>query len=236
MSRLLEISKLIVPSPARRILRAAHCEFIFRQSMKRFLAAPEACICPGSPVLMDLINGWGNQSWSAWGEYLAGCIGHALTSDGPILECGSGLSTILVGAIAKKRGMCHWVLEHAPEWAGKVRRYLKAYDLDSVILCVSPLKSYGDFDWYDAPLQLMPDAFSLVICDGPPGGTRGGRYGLVPVMKSRLGPGCVILLDDSAREQERAIAQRWRGELPADVESCASVKPYLKLTVAEASN
>lgn len=200
------------------------------------MANPEACIRPGSPVLMDLIYGWGNQSWSAWDEYLAVCIGHALTSDGPILECGSGLSTILVGAIAKKRGRCHWVLEHAPEWAEKVRRYLRAYDLDSVVLCVAPLKNYVDFAWYDAPLQLMPDAFTLVICDGPPGDTRGGRYGLVPVMKSRLRPGCVILLDDSAREQERAIAQRWSSELPAAIESCASRKPYVKLTVAEGRN
>lgn len=183
---------------------------------------------------MDLIYGWGNQSWSAWDEYLAGCISHALVSDGPILECGSGLSTILVGAIASKRGRCHWVLEHAPDWARKVQRYLSGYDLDSVILRVAPLKSYGEFSWYDAPLQSMPDAFSLVICDGPPGGTRGGRYGLVPIMKSRLRPGCVILLDDSAREQERAIALRWESELPAESESRGSRKPYLKLTVVKA--
>lgn len=28
--------------------------------------------------------------------------------------------------------------------------------------------------------------FSLIICDGPPGGTKGGRSGLVPVMRSKL--------------------------------------------------
>lgn len=74
----------------------------------------------------------------------------------------------------------------------------------------SPLKDYGDFCWYDAPLESMPDSFSLVICDGPPGATKGGRYGLVPFMRDRLRSGCVILLDDAEREEERTIAARWQ--------------------------
>ena len=57
----------------------------------------------------------------------------------------------------------------------------------------------------------MPDAFETIICDGPPGKTRGGRYGLAAIMKAKphLKPGCIILLDDAERQQDHAAAERW---------------------------
>jgi hypothetical protein len=199
--------------------------------MRRLLRAAGTSTRPGSRVLTDLIYGWGNESWSAPDEYLDDCINHALTSTGPILECGSGLSTIVVGAIAKRRRQEHWALEHMPDWTSKVQRHLDRYKLDTVILCSTPLKDYGDFCWYDVPLRSMPDNFALVICDGPPGGTKGGRYGLVPIMKDRLAPGCVILLDDAVREQELVIAGRWQTEIGAARETLGARKPYFKITV-----
>ena len=36
-------------------------------------------------------------------------------------------------------------------------------------------------------------------------------------MKDRLAPGCIVLLDDTSREAERAIIERWCAELPARV-------------------
>ena len=39
----------------------------------------------------------------------------------------------------------------------------------------------------------------------------GGR-GLLPVMRSRLGEGCAILLDDAQRPEERSVLSRWASE------------------------
>src|SRR5262249_23113396 len=139
MDPLRRFLKLVLPSQVRSFLRAAHREFVFRRAMKRFLRDPEACKNPRNPVIMDLIYGWGNESWSALDEYLAGCIDYALTSRGPILECGSGLSTILVGAIATMRGQRHWTLEHESVWAARVEKNLHRYKLDAVALCANPL-------------------------------------------------------------------------------------------------
>jgi hypothetical protein len=74
------------------------------------------------------------------------------------------------------------------------------------------LIEYGEFVWYDPPLAQMPEAFSLVICDGPPGTTKGGRYGLLPVLGKRLPPGATILLDDAGRPAETELIRRWEGE------------------------
>ncbi len=168
-------------------------------------------------------------------EYLAACIQSALATKGPILECGSGLSSLVVGAIAKQRGIEHWALEHSPEWAAKVQRHLDRYRMDSAKVCVAPLKNYGAFDWYDPPVGSLPESFGLVICDGPPYWNKGGRFGLVPVLRSKLNPPCVILLDDATREQERTIAKRWAAELGASYETLGTAKPYMKLTWSPAA-
>jgi hypothetical protein len=199
--------------------------------MQRFRHAPDAFTQPGNPHMTDLIYGWGNAGWSAKEEYLAQCIAHALEAPGPILECGSGLTTILLGTIATQRGYPHWALEHTPAWATKVQRYLRRYTLDAVVLCVTPLKDYGLFWWYDAPVAALPSDFALVICDGPPYDTQGGRYGLVPRMRERLQPGCVILLDDAERAEERAIARRWAAELGAPFTIRGATKPYIEMVV-----
>jgi hypothetical protein len=226
------IARALVPRAIRRVLRRAHRDVVFRRAMRRFLRAPAACAVPGNRVLRDLVYGWGNETWSALDEYLTACIQGSVAAKGPILECGSGLSTLLVGAVAKERGLEHWALEHSPEWAARVRRYLDRYRMDSVRLCTAPLKHYGEFDWYDAPLESLPASLGLVICDGPPYWNKGGRFGLVPILQARLKEHCVILLDDAAREQERTIAQRWASALGASCETLGTTKPYMKLTVA----
>lgn len=232
MNHLNNLLRSAIPSPIKRRLRAIHRDLVFQRAVRRFTRNPERYAHPGNPVLIDLIYGWGNEGWSALDEYLAACIRQVLETNGPTLECGSGLSTILIGMLAKKRGQSHWALEHSPEWAMKVQRMLTRYALDSaVVLCANPLKDYGSFCWYNPPLESMPSVFEVIICDGPPGGTKGGRYGLAPIMKERIKPGCVILLDDAGREQERAVAERWRTEIGACVEVNGARKPYITMTV-----
>jgi hypothetical protein len=229
------IARRVLPTSLRRHLSRAHRHVVFRRAMRRFLRAPAAYAEPGDPVLLELIYGWGNELWSALDEYLAACIQCALVAKGPILECGSGLSSLVVGAIATQRRVEHCVLEHSPEWAANVQRHCDRYRLDSVRICVAPLRNYGEFDWYDPPVDSLPGDFALVICDGPPRWNRGGRFGLVPILRSRLQARSVILLDDAAREQEREIARQWAAELDASCETLGTTKPYMRLTVPPAT-
>ncbi len=231
MNLLVKVGKTVLPRRLRTYLRARHRDFVFRQAMRKYLRDPEAGIARGSTVMPDLVYGWGNDYWSALEEYLSACVRAAMHADGPILECGSGLTSIVVGAIAQRTGNSMWSLEHNPEWSRRVQQRLTRYRIDAVQLVTAPLKDHPDFTWYDAPLERMPDNFALVVCDGPPGETRGGRYGLAPVMGDRLKPGCVILLDDAGRHEERAIARRWEAELGATSELLGDRKPYVRVTL-----
>jgi hypothetical protein len=212
-------------------------QFLFWRAMRRFLRElPQSTQGFDPQLLGELVHGWGN-SWSAQHEFLDACLQHVRDTDGPVLECGSGLSTVLLGAVAQARGVRVYSLEHEPKWATRVQKYLHKYRINSVTMCVAPIRSYGDFDWYSLPsLQTIPGRLSLVICDGPPGGTRGGRYGLVPVMIDKLRPDCTILLDDGARGIEKAIAARWGQMLGGNPELIGSEKPYIRLQAGRTTN
>ena len=163
------------------------------------------------------------------------CSRHAWACDGPILECGSGLTTLILGAIAQKRRLTVWTLEHNEKWAQRVRRFLGRYGIRSVNILVCPLRDYDNYSWYDPPLEKLPRAFGLVVCDGPPHDTRGGRYGLLPVMGDRLPAGTTILLDDAGRAPERKIAERWAEELGTPVTTFGEKKRgrYITITIPE---
>lgn len=198
--------------------------------MMRFLDTPEACLQPGNSTLTELIYGWGNEAWSAREEFLACCIRYALAAKGAILECGSGLSTLLIAAVLKQQNQAHWALEHKPEWAMRVQSYLNDYGLHAH-LTTSSLKDYGEYCWYDAPLISLPHHLSLIVCDGPPHRTKGGRYGLVSVLKEQIISGCIILLDDAYRQDELNIAEKWSKELNSEYTIEGINKPFIVMTV-----
>lgn len=167
---------------------------------------------PDRHQLSELVAGWSNEGYAANLEYLEAVAKSSLTTRGPVLECGSGATTILLGLLCGRRDVEVWSLENSVEWQGCVNQALSSNRISAVHVCTSLLIEYGDFVWYDPPLRQMPNRFSLVICDGPPGTTRGGRYGLLPVMGDRLPPGSTILLDDAGRPGEAELIEKWEKE------------------------
>jgi hypothetical protein len=108
-------------------------------------------------------------------------------------------------------------LEHEPQWAARVERNIPKHMRGTIELCVTPIRNHGEFDWYSLDGVRVPTDIGFVICDGPPGSTRGGRYGLGPVLTPLLAPGCIVLLDDTRRASEHDIMMRWCAELGARV-------------------
>ena len=179
---------------------------------------------PTSEMLERLESGWSNEGMAAQLGFVKEVAQHALTTPGPILECGSGLTTLILALLAGQRGVDVWTFEHFPDWHQRVSETLTRHKLPHTNNVLAPLKDYGDFSWYDPPLEQLPPRFALVICDGPPGTTRGGRVGLVPVMKTRLSPGTVILLDDSDRDEEAQAMADWGKVFRFDSVSCDQLR------------
>lgn len=162
-----------------------------------------------STLWTDAIYGWDNARWSAEERYLAEVVRAAERTTGSILECGSGLTTLLMAPVAARTGMQIHALENDPEWHARVTGAIREFGLTNVTVHLSPLHDLGEFDWYDAPLARLPNDFGLVICDGPPAGGRGGRRGTLPIVHGKLAPECLIMLDDANRPAEQELLQQW---------------------------
>jgi predicted O-methyltransferase YrrM len=189
-----------------------------------------------SVVLYRLFYGWGNEDYAAEPEFLAAVVEAARRARGPILECGCGLSTLVLGVEADKRGLEVYSLEHDSTWAKRTKRALERHGIGSVRIIVARLRSYGAFVWYEPPRNELPSAFSLVVCDGPPHTTQGGRYGLLPVLHAHLEPGAEILLDDVGRDEDRRILDRWESDFGVDSRIEQVDKPFACLRLPTRSN
>jgi predicted O-methyltransferase YrrM len=159
---------------------------------------------------------WENDIWTAEVDYLEALIATVrIHRPRRVLECGSGLTTLILGALAHRYGFEVISLEHDEEWAQRMRRDLERLGFPDVRVVYAPLIDRGAFQWYPLPLEL-PDRFDLVVCDGPSGETIGGRLGLLPVLYEHL-RGTTILLDDAERPAEQAVLDQWRKEFDTKI-------------------
>jgi hypothetical protein len=130
-----------------------------------------------------------------------------------IVECGSGVSTVVVARLLRERGEGALVsLEHDQHWAGVVQDQLRRESLDTIARVVyAPLE--GTPPWYDlAGLADIPDAVDLLIVDGPPAFDPGHGHRRAPALPwfgERLIPGATVMLDDIDREGERDVLAGW---------------------------
>ena len=205
-----------VPRWLKRPVKRALLSQKLRRAIRKIYNLPEGQI-PNRQVLSDLLTGWGNEGYAANLAYFEEVAKLAVAANRPVLECGSGATTFLLGALCGRRGVEVWSLEHSREWQKRVSDVLTRNRIQGVRLCFSPLIGYGEFDWYEPPLTEMPNEFSFVVCDGPPGITKGGRYGLLPLVGSRLPVGATILLDDASRPSEAQLIKQWSSEAAFEV-------------------
>jgi hypothetical protein len=203
--------KRFVPKSIKRPIKQAVRRRQLTQAIRKIANLGERQM-PSRDLLSELIVGWDNDGYVANLDYLEEVARSSIETTGHILECGSGVTTVLLGILCSRRPIQVWSLEHSLDWQKRVAQVLGTNGLSGARVCFSPLIDHGKFVWYDPHSLQLPDQFSLVICDGPPGTTKGGRYGLLPVMLDRLAPETRILLDDAGRPGERALINEWVSE------------------------
>jgi len=217
--------KRIVPAGLKRDIKEWLRRRRFRRAVREFCDHPDGQEYPRE-LLERLVAAWGNAGWSVQHEYMQAMLHHARRAQGPILECGSGLSTVLMALITRETDTLIRSLEHTPRWAERVRAELASLGLAHAEVVDAPLQERGEYQWYGAAAGALPEGIALVLCDGPPSDTRGGRYGLLPEVHERLAAGCVVLVDDMERADEQAMVERWQREFGGDCQVFGEDKPY----------
>jgi hypothetical protein len=173
---------------------------------------------PDRGMLERISSAWGNEGFSVRLAYLEELVHRVAVADRPVLECGSGVSTLVMGAVAGPRGTQIWTLENMPYWHDRLAGVLERFQLSAVRLFLAPLRDFGEYSWYDVRRCRLPDEFGLVACDGPVGTTPGGRYGLLPALGDRIPAGATILYDDVSRSGELQVLERWKREFAVEAD------------------
>ena len=180
-------------------------------------------------LLSKMLLGWQNEA-RAHPQYCLGILRELCTlRPKHILECGSGFTTILLSVAAEELQSSLHVLEDSELWADITRRSLRFLGLQENVVKTSPLINYGDFDWYSIP-NVDDLHFDCVICDGPPGPTRGGRVGLLPVLDKSLSTSCIVLLDDAGREGEGEVLEIWKRKFEMKFEILGEEHHYARVS------
>lgn len=218
------LSRKLLPGRLHATLRRAFGKAVLAVVLRKVRQDPSLLFTNGD-VIDWAYYGWGT-GWAASRDFLRSALAHANATSGSILECGSGLSTLLLGFVLQDRDRRLITLEHDAAYASRLQRLLNRYGLSCVQLCVAPLQDYGGYDWYTIPMGARECRYDLVICDGPPGTTRGGRYGLLPQMSPYLNKPCIVLLDDAARRSERDTLCKWQAQFGGVVSIVPCARPY----------
>jgi len=130
-----------------------------------------------------------------------------------VVELGPGTSSIVLGRCLPD--LAFYGLEHDERFLHSVSATLSQHDLRDYHLIHAPLKptlSHGrEVQWYDTEkIAQLPDSIDVLIVDGPPNlQGLGNRAPAWPLLSSRFSEGGLVLVDDTHRPNERAMADEW---------------------------
>jgi hypothetical protein len=131
-----------------------------------------------------------------------------------ILECGSGVSTVLLARLLRERERGALTsLEHDLHWATLIQDQLRREQLDRIARVVhAPLQ--GNPPWYglDGTPDAVPDEIDFLIVDGPPAFEPGDGAARVPALAQfdgALVPNATVMLDDIDRPGEQQTIATW---------------------------
>ena len=136
-----------------------------------------------------------------------------------ILECGSGVSTLIVSYCLKIIGRGHIIsLDHEEKYCDITKSYLEMHGLHNWTEVVhAPLRDViiggRKWQWYDISFLKDISLIDLLIIDGPPRSNSNLiRYPALPLLVNRLNKDAVVIIDDTSRQDEKSTIKLWIDE------------------------
>lgn len=156
--------------------------------------------------------------WAASPDFLLRCVDEMLARrPAYVVECGSGLSTLILSLAIEQYDLPTKViaLEHETTFGARTCALLERHGVARhAEVRIAPLMPTGLPDhptpWYQASALEGLHEIGMLLIDGPPTATGPqARYPAVPLLRDRFADRCLILIDDMTRDSDRETAERW---------------------------
>lgn len=192
------LSGLLADNNAMRTIRARVAfhtrQHGFDRAAKQLVAGNN--IAATERLAAQLFAHWGDPLQQADERFLRSVLAEARAADGAILQCGSSLTTLILGSIcdqdeAPKKQL--WCLEADPHWASIMRSWLTEYQVSSAHVIHSAAKLFKNYVWYSLDPARLAREYHLVICDGNRASVK-GAVATVHRIADRLAQRFVILI------------------------------------------
>lgn len=164
------------------------------------------------------------RGWATSPDVLLRLHAHIMTTrPRVVVEFGSGASTLVIADALCQNGAGKLVsFDHSGYYGTQTLSTLQAERLEGwVDLRIGELEAWkGEHlnptdaekpsRWYPASLLAGIDQVDLLWVDGPPGGTcLFSRYPALPALADKLSPHAEVWMDDTNRQEEKDICERW---------------------------
>ena len=162
-------------------------------------------------VMTELFAHWGDPLSQSGESYLRSCLAQAATAQGPIVQCGASLMTLVLGSLchsAPRNERQLWCLEHDVHWANNIRSWLTQYRIGSAHIITSRAHLFDGYVWYAVDASRLADRVSLVLCDGARA-TPSGVLGTLSRLEGRLAHDCTILACHVTRADDLRRLNEW---------------------------
>lgn len=178
------------------------------------------------------------RGWAGSPDFLLKLV-ELVVSESPkyVVEFGSGVSSIVLGAAMKKFSQGKVIsFDHEEAFSNKTNRFLEVNGLQIVVninYCRLIPYSFNEnnWDWYDKlQIDKIESEIDLLVVDGPPRFIQAkSRFLALPILFDRLSKKSTIVLDDANRENEKQVIEDWKDFLKTkNVEYLISTFEYFE--------
>lgn len=181
----------------------------FDRCMRRLAASDPENVPLG--LVAELYAHWGDPLSQSGENYLRSCLTHTVRAQGPVLQCGASLLTLVLGRVCDMTPNARktlWCLEQDVHWANTVRSWLTQYRIASAQVVVSRPHLFDGFVWYAADVGRLPDGVALLLCQGARA-TASGVLGALARLENRLADDCTVLARGVTRADDLKRLNQW---------------------------
>jgi predicted O-methyltransferase YrrM len=201
-----------------------------------------------SPLLNDVFFPF--RGWAMEPEALVSILSFIQSNHcRVVVECGSGVSTILIGSLLKQQQTGHlYSLEEDEAWHRSISTVLAERNLEEfVTLACAPLRQSSNLGaramWYayDQAGTILDsvDHIDLLIVDGPKSAPDATRFPALPFFASLLDERSLVILDDARRSHEQMVLAKWQQDFDLQIDmrpGTSRSQAYVRLLPTDSMN